>query len=315
MNIDALLERLDRVARTGSGYAAACPAHDDRVRSLSIGIGDEGRLLLFCHAGCSFLDVLSTLGLSFDDCFDEPRSPDAPITRRLGRIHVPAMPPYAPPAPVVRPAPVVAEKDITRWADRLQSEPVVLARIAEVKGWSPRVLRDLSIGWDGRRFTLPVRAPGGTLRGVLRYLPAGEPKMLASRGAGRDLWPRPEGFPQGSIIWLVEGEPDAISMAELGYFAVAVPGAARWLDEWTERLAGHRVIVLADCDEPGRDHARRAYHALYGQVDVCAVDLNPDRHDGYDVGDELALAARRGDLGLHRLRRGLERAAGLREAA
>lgn len=33
---------------------ARCPAHDDRNPSLSIADGDDGRLLLYCHAGCSY---------------------------------------------------------------------------------------------------------------------------------------------------------------------------------------------------------------------------------------------------------------------
>src|SRR5207247_914763 len=34
-------------------WVTLCPAHDDRNPSLSITEGDDGRLLLLCHAGCS----------------------------------------------------------------------------------------------------------------------------------------------------------------------------------------------------------------------------------------------------------------------
>src|SRR5439155_21619437 len=42
-----------RARKSGSGWVTLCPAHDDRNPSLSITEGDDGRLLLRCHAGCS----------------------------------------------------------------------------------------------------------------------------------------------------------------------------------------------------------------------------------------------------------------------
>jgi hypothetical protein len=73
-----LLERLNRVRRSGSGWTAACPAHEDRTPSLTIGQGDDGTWLLTCHAGCTLDAVLSALGLEKRDLFpdrDEARSP------------------------------------------------------------------------------------------------------------------------------------------------------------------------------------------------------------------------------------------------
>lgn len=53
-----------RAKRCGRGYSDRCPAHDDRHNSLSIGIGRDGRLLLKCHAGCTFEEILDAAGLS-----------------------------------------------------------------------------------------------------------------------------------------------------------------------------------------------------------------------------------------------------------
>ena len=46
---------------SGGRGMACCPAHDDRSPSLSLADGAEGRLLLRCHAGCSFADVQDAL--------------------------------------------------------------------------------------------------------------------------------------------------------------------------------------------------------------------------------------------------------------
>ena len=41
--------------------SARCPAHEDRDPSLSLRDGDDGRLLVKCHAGCDGRDVLAAL--------------------------------------------------------------------------------------------------------------------------------------------------------------------------------------------------------------------------------------------------------------
>ena len=40
---------------------APCPAHEDRRPSLSIKDGDGGNLLLYCHAGCSYRDIVAAI--------------------------------------------------------------------------------------------------------------------------------------------------------------------------------------------------------------------------------------------------------------
>lgn len=69
---------LDRLAERGCAphgrdeqKVARCPAHPDRTPSLSIGRGAEGRVLLTCMAGCPLDAVLTALGLSAADLFDD----------------------------------------------------------------------------------------------------------------------------------------------------------------------------------------------------------------------------------------------------
>jgi putative DNA primase/helicase len=49
--------------KTGSGWIARCPAHDDRSPSLSVGCADDGKVLVHCHAGCKQAEVISALRL------------------------------------------------------------------------------------------------------------------------------------------------------------------------------------------------------------------------------------------------------------
>ncbi len=70
MTIDELLPRFDNARETGQDkWEARCPVHGDNHNSLCIGIGDDGRLLVHCQAGCAIDDVLSAVSLARRDLF------------------------------------------------------------------------------------------------------------------------------------------------------------------------------------------------------------------------------------------------------
>ncbi|MFT4174073.1 MAG: hypothetical protein QM639_16035 [Rhodocyclaceae bacterium] len=75
MSIDTLLNRLDRVRKTGPhSWIARCPTRDDRKPSLSVRELDDGRVLIHDFGGDSVDEILSVLNLGFDALF-----PDKPI--------------------------------------------------------------------------------------------------------------------------------------------------------------------------------------------------------------------------------------------
>ena len=76
-----VLELLDGVRRSGAGYIARCPAHDDQHVSLSVSLGDDMRVLVHCHAGCETEDVCKGIGLRLPDLFPPTNS-----TNGCGRI-------------------------------------------------------------------------------------------------------------------------------------------------------------------------------------------------------------------------------------
>lgn len=70
--LQVLLARLDGVQANGPGrWRAICPAHESRGRSrtLSIGVGDDDRTLLWCFAGCQVDDIVGAVGLEVPDLF------------------------------------------------------------------------------------------------------------------------------------------------------------------------------------------------------------------------------------------------------
>lgn len=67
-----VISRLDKASPKGKDkWSAICPAHPDKNPSLSIAIGDDGRVLLKCWAGCAAIDVVKAIGLTMADLFPQ----------------------------------------------------------------------------------------------------------------------------------------------------------------------------------------------------------------------------------------------------
>lgn len=59
-------------------WMARCPAHTDKNPSLSVGTGNDGKILLTCHAGCTREAILTALGLTSKELF-----PEQPVVREF----------------------------------------------------------------------------------------------------------------------------------------------------------------------------------------------------------------------------------------
>jgi hypothetical protein len=70
-----LLEAIEAVRSGGSSRSVRCPAHDDLRASLSVSLGDAGRVLLYCHAGCDTEIILERSGLTWLDLRENPNGP------------------------------------------------------------------------------------------------------------------------------------------------------------------------------------------------------------------------------------------------
>lgn len=78
MTLNEFLGRFQGVRRNSPGWMALCPAHEDRTPSLSIR-EDGGKALLHCHAGCRTEDILTAVGLTMADLFQEFPNPQRKI--------------------------------------------------------------------------------------------------------------------------------------------------------------------------------------------------------------------------------------------
>ena len=69
--IDKFLAKLKNVKKVKGGWTAQCPCHDDDRNSLCISEGADGRVLIYCHAGCHYKNVVQALGFDVSEMFAE----------------------------------------------------------------------------------------------------------------------------------------------------------------------------------------------------------------------------------------------------
>ena len=72
-HVGLILDRLEGVRKSGAGWIAKCPAHEDRSPSLSVKEGQRG-VMLRCFAGCCFAAIVESMGLRQSDTFYESLS-------------------------------------------------------------------------------------------------------------------------------------------------------------------------------------------------------------------------------------------------
>ncbi len=248
MNQNQFLSHLQGVRRSGRGYIALCPAHEDKNPSLSVSAGEDGRILLKCHAGCSAEAVTEALGLTVRDLFDEVTQ--QPRYSETG--HTSATPPEkVPPRSdgVKAPQPprrVVAEYDYG-FAKKVRYEPKSFAWFRPRSGWT-------------------VAAESA--------LPPHEQDWLAGRGDHEKSLYAPRGIQNYPLI--VEGEKDADSLSRLGLYALSPEdgaGVGKWAESYTRALVDHgvtRAFICPDNDPVGYAFGEEIAAALGG----CGVTVN-----------------------------------------
>jgi hypothetical protein len=86
---EVVARRLKGLKQADHGWRALCPAHEDTRASLSLGQGNDGRVLLYCHAGCSTDDVLAALELEIGDLFQQHDGipPISKVQSKIDRIY------------------------------------------------------------------------------------------------------------------------------------------------------------------------------------------------------------------------------------
>lgn len=266
-----IAEALGKARRTGDGWKALCPCHDDATPSLSLTMRD-GRLLVKCHAGCKQSDVIEALcqrglfgGAVKRDA--DARLPDAPVSYE-GRVGYAS---YPTPPQELEPRFYMGEgvgkfKQAWAYRDRDGHTAFWVARYEARKG-KGKTIRPWT--YDARERDWIPRAPPS-------------PRLLY--GTER-LYERPK-----ADVVVVEGEKTCDAARKLlpSYVVVTWQGGTGAVDyaQW-EVLKGRRVTVWPDADEPGQKAAREIVKHLWriGVEAAHVVRLPLGLPPGWDLAD------------------------------
>lgn len=231
--------------RDGIGWRARCPAHGGKsATSFSIAQGDDGRVLLKCHAGCSYRAILDALGLDERAMFTA-KDRTAPTPPR------PTLREFATARAAADAYRATLGREAARWEYRdAQGEPIGL-----VLRWNRE---------DGSKTIRPAWRFGNAWRHTY-------PEERPLYGLDR-LAESPE-----ARVFVAEGEKCVELLSTLGLLATTSPAGAQAAGkaDWSP-LSGRDVVILPDADEPGRKYAnevRQAVEALDppGRVSIVAL--------------------------------------------
>ena len=247
-----LLERLNGVRRSGEGWSARCPAHEDRQNSLSVRQSDD-RWLVKCHAGCDFEAIAAALGLSPADFFaaggnkggSNPRPTRATVQPKDKTSPAKTDTKSAKTGVVRQASPSAAGLTLDDYVAAKKLPHVFLEScgVREIPRDGKRALRIEYLGENGEQLAVRFRI---ALDGDRFRWKVGDKPCLY--GLNRLAKAREQGD-----VALVEGESDCHTLWFHDIPALGIPGAANWREE---RDASHlrdieTIYVVVEPDKGG----------------------------------------------------------------
>lgn len=223
--VHATVEEAIEAAKQGRRTVLLCPSHEDRSPSLSIGPGRDQPVLINCHAGCDPKDIVEAEGLSWDDVC-KPREDMEDTTE------------------VWTPAGTTTRNYVYPYRD---VDGSLLYEVCRVQ------ITDETTGKPGKRFMQRKPDPMNSERHLWRLedvkrVPFNLPQLVEAVAAG-------------GTIHIAEGEKCVRALERVipdGDVATCNSGGAgKWQGNFSEYFTpGTHVIIYADTDDKGRQHAR-----------------------------------------------------------
>lgn len=241
-----------RARKTGTGWLARCPSHTDRKASLSIGAGDDGRVLLKCHAGCSFAELLNAMGLKAGDLFPDSGTPK--YSRKRPPVNSEATKPI-----------LKQQHDGVWWWAKWETITPLHKPVQPFLGWSLGLpegpLIDLGYRWITKGcWGIPLYNHLGMCG--IQYRGSDGHKWL-ERGSQCALF-IPRSYREGLLV-ICEGATDTAAMLSAGFDAIGRFNATQspqFIIDWLEPQDRRDVALVVDDGQAGADGAQMVADAL-----------------------------------------------------
>jgi MarR family len=246
-DFENVLDRMNVASRNDEKALCFCPAHDDRNNpSLSLK-AENGRLLLYCFAGCRPEDIVSEIGLQMKDLFVEGGGGSSIPPNTPARLHAQSENPHS------------NGQNERASGDARPKHGCTLKEYSEMKKLPEGFLRELGLRNVTYQEKPAVRIPYPDKEGqevAVRF-------RISMDGTEKFKWrtsDKPTLYGLGLLkearkagfVVLVEGESDCHTLWFYEIPALGIPGVNNWRDGWATYLDGiEKVYVVIEPDQGG----------------------------------------------------------------
>lgn len=181
--------------------------------------------------------------------------------------------------------------EVLALSERLLDNKAALLALTQARGFTRETIVSWHIGFDGQRYTIPVRNANDEIINVRKYkLNAGAAadKMINIPGHGSAAVFGLSILRKNDTVVITEGETDCILLNQIGIPAVThTAGASTFRPQWGPLFADKHVYICYDQDKAGKDGARKVKKILdmYAE-DVTIVEVPLD-FKGADITDYI----------------------------
>ena len=262
---ELILSKLRKKRRSGKGYIGLCPAHEDKDPTLSVGRGSEGRVLLFCHAGCEIESICQGFGIKVSDIGPQTngrpkrQNPDWDIIATYdykGCQHV------------------RYHNHKFSWRTPVDSGGWRYGLYAAwYEQWSDgdwRAVRDE----DKNIFDNPVKKPHTDAR----WFDVFTDRTLYKEESIREAVP-------GSVAFYLEGEKDVHTSIDYGFISTTAGSATDWRPEFAPLFAGLNLVIFTDNDPAGEKSTAKIAADCYEYTESIRTIRFSDLPKGGDLTD------------------------------
>ena len=276
MNFNEIVNKFYIKSSSRNSVKAVCPCHRDKNASLSLTYDEATqKTLVYCHAGCDTHEILTSVGLTFEDLGTTNKSKEE-------------------------------NSNIENIYSYVDENGVLLFEKIRFKNKDFRQRRYI----DGKTiWGVSAGIYTETYPGSNNYSPKERPgaKSITLQEQPKILYNLPKllnAIKNGYPVYIVEGEKDVNNMTKLGLIATTAPsgggnGNKKWLDSYSKYFKGASVVILPDNDEAGQSFAKEIKSKLKNYAHATKLITISDKpkgditdwiNEGHDLNDFLDIS-------------------------